>query len=404
MLIGKTVNTNAAWMASALNDAGIEVEEIRVIADDRKAIYNTLKEGAGRSSLVLMTGGLGPTRDDVTRDVLCRFFKSDLVLNRKVLEDITTFLKNRGRKVSKLNRDQAMVPEKAEIIRNPVGTAPGFWFRNDNGHCIAMPGVPYEMKEMMSKHVLPSLGSKESKQYILHRNVQTHGIGESDLARLIAGWEKELPHGIQLAYLPSTGIVKLRLTTKGPDTELLEKRIKEQIDKLIRIIPGYIWGYDDDTLEDVVGRMLKHRGETVATAESCTGGYIAHRITGIPGSSAYFTGSIVAYDNKVKSEILGVQAELLSQHGAVSRQVAEAMAKGVMETLKTNYGIGVTGVAGPDGGTAEKPVGTVWIAVSERGGKVVSKLYQFGDNRERNIIRAGNAALAMLRDQLPDII
>ncbi len=397
MLIGQTVNTNAAWMASALNDIGVEVDEIRVITDDRDAIHHTLKDGVDSCSLVLVTGGLGPTRDDVTRDVLCRFFDSELVMNQQVLDDITGYLKDRGRKVSDLNRDQAMVPEKADIIRNPFGTAPGFWFSAEQTHCIAMPGVPYEMKEMMSKHVLPALEDMGREQYILHRTVLTHGIGESDLARLLTDWEDNLPEDIQLAYLPSTGIVKLRLTAKGKSMEILEDIVETEVDKLRKLIPEYIWGYDDDTLEAVIGQMLKEQNATLSTAESCTGGYIAHRITGVPGSSAYYAGSVVAYENRIKEEMLQVDHKLLQVHGAVSRETAESMAKGIRNKLKTTYGIGVTGIAGPEGGTEEKPVGTVWVAVAGPDGKVTSKKYQFGDKRERNTIRAGNAALALLR-------
>ncbi len=400
MLIGQTVNTNAAWMASILNDTGIGVEEIRVITDDRDAIYSTLQDGLARCPLVLITGGLGPTRDDVTRDVLCHFFDSQLALNQAVLDDITKYLKDRGRQVSDLNRDQAMVPDKADIIQNPLGTAPGFWFKSADKQCIAMPGVPYEMKEMMSRHVVPALQRKGRDYYIMHKTVLTHGIGESDLARLIGAWENNLPKDIQLAYLPSTGIVKLRLTAKGGDQQLLETHVNQQVKTLKEIIPQYIWGYDDDTLEKVVGEMLKKLGSSLATAESCTGGYVAHRITGVPGSSAYFAGSIIAYDNSVKEHLLHVPAEMIKHHGAVSREVAEAMATGVNDTMNTHYGIGITGIAGPEGGTEEKPVGTTWIAVGTKGGKVISRKFQFGDNRERNIIRAGNAALAMLREHL----
>ncbi len=398
MLIGQTVNTNAAWMASALDDIGIETDEIRVITDDREDIRRTLKDGVERCSLVLVTGGLGPTRDDVTRDVLCRFFESELVLNRQVLDDITAYLKDRGRTVSDLNRDQAMVPDKAEIIRNPYGTAPGSWFTTGKTHCIAMPGVPYEMKEMMSKHVLPALEAMGREQYILHKTVLTHGIGESDLARLLAVWEDSLPEDIRLAYLPSTGIVKLRLTAKGQDQEKLKEAVLDEADKLQELIPEYIWGYDDDTLEAVAGRLLKEKGHTLSAAESCTGGYIAHRITGVPGSSAYYAGSVVAYENRIKEEMLHVDRRLLQTYGAVSRETAESMAKGIRKTLKTTYGIGVTGIAGPEGGTDDKPVGTVWVAVASPGDVVTSKKFLFGDKRERNIIRAANAALNMLRE------
>lgn len=397
LLIGQTVNTNAAWMASQLNKAGIEVKEIRVITDRREEILDTLKAAADRSDLVLITGGLGPTRDDVTRDVLCTFFDSELVMNRQVLDDITYFFKQRGRTITETNRNQAMVPDKARIIRNPYGTAPGFWFNQAGKIFIAMPGVPYEMKEMVSKHVLPALLKKEREQYIIHRTVLTHGIGESYLVDLIGDWENNLPEEVQLAYLPSVGIVKLRLTAKGKDEEKLREIIEKEVEALKRIIPEYIWGFDDDTLEGVAGSLLRERKETVCTAESCTGGAIAGRITSVAGSSAYFKGSIVAYANQVKTNLLGIKPDVLQSHGAVSQETAEHMAQSARKLLHSDYAAGVTGIAGPDGGTEEKPVGTTWIAVSSHN-KTMSRKYHFGDNRERNIIRASNAALAMLRE------
>ncbi|TVR42293.1 MAG: competence/damage-inducible protein A [Bacteroidia bacterium] len=397
LLIGQTINTNAAWMAAQLNTAGIEVKEIRVITDRHEEILDTLKAAADRADLVLITGGLGPTRDDVTRDVLCTFFDAELVMNRQVLDDITVFFKQRGRTITDINRNQAMVPDKARIIRNPYGTAPGFWFTQAGKSFIAMPGVPYEMKEMVSKHVLPALLEKEREKYIVHKSVLTHGIGESYLVDLIGDWENNLPEEIQLAYLPSVGIVKLRLSAKGKNEERLREIIDREVEALKRIIPEYIWGFDSDTLEGVVGSLLRERGKTVCTAESCTGGYIAHRITSIPGSSAYFSGSIVAYGNQIKTGLLHIPQDLLESFGAVSKETAENMAESVLKLMNSDYAVGVTGIAGPDGGSEEKPVGTTWIAVSSQN-KTFSHKYQFGDNRERNIIRASNAALAMLRE------
>lgn len=399
MLIGQTVNTNAAWMASRLNDAGIEVNEIRIITDDRDEIFGTLTEATRKSELVLMTGGLGPTRDDMTRDVLCRFFDSELVLNQTVLDDITVYLKNRGRELTDINRMQAMVPDRAYAIRNPYGTAPGMWFSAHENQVIAMPGVPYEMKEIMQSHIIPYLQDKDQDQYIIHKNILTHGLGESTLAELIADWEDDLPKHMQLAYLPSTDIIKLRLTAKGNDREALNRTIEQETEKLKKIIPDYIWGYDDDTLEGLTGALLQSKGKLLATAESCTGGAIASRITSVAGSSAYYTGSVIAYDNHVKIQQLGVDPDLLKTHGAVSCEVAEAMAQGVQQLLRTDYAIGVTGIAGPAGGTDEKPTGTTWIAIAAKD-NVISRKFSFGDSRDRNIIRASNAALAMLKQQL----
>ncbi len=396
LLTGQKVNTNAVWIASQLNLAGIEVLEIRVVTDHWQEIMRTLQEAYALASLVLITGGLGPTNDDMTRDVLCRFFDARLVLNEQVLDDIKGYLGKRGRSVTELNRDQAMVPDKADIIRNICGTAPGMWFKKDGKDFIALPGVPYEMKEMVRGHVLPALMIRPRKQYIIHKTVLTHGIGESQLAEHVAGWEKALPKTMQLAYLPSTGIVKLRLTARGPEEGSLHEAIAAQVKQLAHLIPRYIWGFDDDTLEGLTGRLLKEQGKTVSAAESCTGGTISHKITSVPGSSAYFKGSIVAYDNQVKESLLGVPFKTLEAQGAVSREVAEAMALGARNVFRTDYAIGVTGIAGPAGGTKTKPVGTTWIAVAGKH-KVTSRHFVFGDNRERNTIMAANAALAMLK-------
>ncbi len=399
LLIGQTVNTNAAWTAAQLNQVGIEVREVRVIADKKTEILRCIREAEGMAGLVLITGGLGPTRDDVTRDALCEYFDSRLVVNKEVLDDITVYMERRGRKVSDVNRDQARVPEKASIIRNPYGTAPGFWFKKGDRSFIAMPGVPYEMKEMVLNHIMPALEAAPRKKHIVHKTVLTHGVGESVLMELIAGWEDGLPDAVKLAYLPSMGIVKLRLTATGKDKELLVKLIGRELKELQKIIPEYIWGYDDDSLEGVTGHLLAKKEKSLATAESCTGGFIAHKITSIPGSSAYFKGSIVAYANQAKEDLLGVSHTLTETQGAVSREVAEEMARGARQVLNADYAIGVTGIAGPGGGNKNKPAGTTWIAIAGEH-DVASRKFAFGDNRERNIIRAANAALAMLKDFL----
>ncbi len=396
LLIGQTINTNAAWIAAQLNQVGLEVREVRVITDKKTEILRCLREAEDLADLVLITGGLGPTRDDVTRDALCEYFDCGLVLNEHVLGDITTYMEMRGRKITDVNRGQAMVPEKAFVIRNPYGTAPGLWFRQRGRSFIAMPGVPYEMKEMVLKHIVPALAKTPGGQHIVHKTVLTHGVGESLLLELIADWENNLPVELQVAYLPSAGIVKLRLTGKGNNKEALVAIIGRELDKLKQIIPEYIWGFDNDSLEGVTGRLLVKKRKSLATAESCTGGYIAHKITSVPGSSAYFKGSIVAYENQAKEHLLGVSHELLHTQGAVCRQVAEDMATGARQTLEADYAIGVTGIAGPDGGSKSKPVGTTWIAIAGEH-KVISQQFAFGDNRERNISRAANAALAMLK-------
>ncbi len=403
LLTGHTINTNASWLASQLNMAGIGIREVRAIPDKLEDITAALNDAGKKASLVLVTGGLGPTNDDITMNALCSYTGSGLVVDQKVLEDIRQFFKKRGRDPGKVNLDQAMVPEKAlKVIRNPNGTAPGLWMEKNGITIIAMPGVPHEMQHMFTAVILPELIKLFPGNHIIHRHVLTQGIGESFLASRISFWENDLPPEISLAYLPSAGIVKLRLTGRGKDGKRIRDMIEEQITKLKRIIPEYIWGYDMDQMEEVAGRMLREKGLSLSTAESCTGGYLAHRITLVPGSSDYYRGSIIAYSNSLKELLLGVSPGLIENHGAVSGKVAEAMASGARKRLGTDFSVGITGIAGPGGGTAGKPAGTTWIAV-EGPGVIASERFIFGDNRERNIIRTANAALMMLiraiRDQ-----
>ncbi len=395
LLIGQTINTNAAWISAKLNGLGIEVGEIVVITDDHDEILRSLQECSQRADLVLITGGLGPTRDDVTKHALCEFFDTRLVMSKQILKDVEDYLARQGRTMNELNRGQAMVPEIADLLSNPYGTAPGLWFRRDKLSVVAMPGVPYEMREMMEKQILPVLGKEPREQYIVHRTVLTQGIGESNLAQMLSDWEDQLPDHIQLAYLPSMGIVKLRLTGKGAREDVIHDCIYQEIKKLEEIIPQYIWGYDDDTLESVAGRLLTERKLSLATAESCTGGYIAHRVTSVPGSSAYFKGSIIAYHNSAKTKLLNVSGISINQYGAVSEEVAREMALGVKQLLFVDYAIGITGIAGPEGGTREKPVGTTWISVAGKE-KSLTKKFNLADSRERNTIRAARNAFMML--------
>lgn len=399
LLIGQVINTNAAWMAEELNAIGFDVRQITCISDHPDEIQRALAQAEDRASVVLMTGGLGPTKDDITKDVLCNYFSTQLVLNEDVLENIRSFFQRKGLPLTELNRNQALVPESAIVIDNPMGTAPGLAFKKPGKLFVAMPGVPYEMKHIMESYVLPELPRLFAGKTIVHKTILTQGIGESFLAKIIADWENSLMPDVKLAYLPSPGIVRLRLTIKGEDKITLEKKLEEKVDELRKLIPEYIWGEGRQTLEDSVGSLLLQKGLTVATAESCTGGYIAHRITSVPGSSAYFKGSVVAYDNQVKETILGLSSQLIQSHGAVSREVAEAMAVNLQQLMKTDFAVSSTGVAGPAGGTEEKPVGTVWIAVASENG-VVSKKFLFGDERQRNIHRSSTSALALLREEL----
>ncbi len=397
LLIGQTVNTNAAWLSRNLNTVGITVRQIVVIADNHDDILNTINQAIQRADLVLTTGGLGPTRDDITKKALCELFDSKLVENQTVMSDNQHFFEKRGFELTELNKLQALVPDKAQIIRNPYGTAPGLWFEHNNTILISMPGVPFEMQHMMTDGILPALKNRVKEYHIIHRTVLTQGIGESFLAEKISGWEDQLPEFITLAYLPSPGIVKLRLSGKGPDKEIIEKTIETQVEQLHTIIPEYIWGYDDQVMEELIGKMLAERSATVCTAESCTGGYISHKLTSVPGSSAYYKGSVIAYSNQAKQQLLSVDPEILQTYGAVSQEVVEVMARNSLKLFDADYSMAVSGIAGPSGGTDTKPVGTVWIAVANNQ-KIVSKVYSFGDTRERNIIRAGIAAMGMLKE------
>lgn len=401
LLIGQVVNTNASWMAQKLNEVGVEVRQITNISDTPGEILRALAEAETRCQVILMTGGLGPTRDDITKEVLCRFFDTRLVMDQQVLEGIQSFFDRKGLSMTDLNRDQALVPESCTVVPNPLGTAPGLAFFKEDKLFVAMPGVPYEMKHIMENFVLPELQGKNAGHFILHKTILTQGIGESFLADLIEPWVQSLPPQIKLAYLPSPGIVRLRLSMRGSHKEAMQETLDHHIEALKRRIPEYFWGFDYDKLEKVVGRMLLQKSAWLATAESCTGGFIAHRITSVPGSSAYFKGSVVAYDNSIKQQLLDVPEHVLAQYGAVSAETVEHMALGVAKQLQTDYAIAVSGIAGPQGGTPEKPVGTVWIAVAGPHG-VISRRFLFGDERERNILRASTAALAMLHKTLKE--
>ncbi len=400
LLIGQVVNTNASWMAEQLNMAGYDVLQITCVSDTGNEIDRALKEAADRAEVILMTGGLGPTKDDITKDVLCRFFNTELVINHNVLENIRSFFQRKGLPLTRLNHDQALVPASAKILENPIGTAPGLLFEQQGKVFAAMPGVPYEMKHIMESHILPLLSLRAGSRSVVHRTILTQGIGESFLAAIIKEWEESLAPAIKLAYLPSPGIVRLRLSIRSDDRKLADELLERKISELKMLVPQYIWGEGRETLEEVIGRLLKASGASVATAESCTGGYIAHRITSVPGSSGWFKGSVVAYDNKVKTEVLSVNQQLIIDHGAVSAEAVEAMARGAQLLLGTDYVIATSGIAGPDGGTPEKPVGLVWVAISGPDNFIISKKFMFGDQRDRNILRATNAALALLREVL----
>lgn len=396
LLIGQTIDTNSAWMGDQLSRIGLPVRRITSISDEPAEIRSALEDSMKRADLILITGGLGPTNDDRTKKTLGEFFNSRLILNHVVLSDIERLWSKRNAPVVGVNRDQALVPDNCRVIRNYNGTAPGMWFERDGKIAISMPGVPFEMKGMMESTILPALREHFKAPAIIYKTIMTTGVGESALALKIKAWEDTLPKGFSLAYLPSPGIVKLRITGIGPDTGAVIRKTDQLLEGLIELIPDWIYGYDEETLEQVTGALLLKNKFTLATAESCTGGTIASLITSVPGSSAWYRGSIVAYSNDIKQTFLEVPKNSIETHGAVSQEVVEAMAYHARLKLGTDYAIAVSGIAGPDGGSEEKPVGTVWIAVS--GSKAtVSKLFAMGEHRGRNILKASLAALNMLR-------
>lgn len=399
ILIGQIVDTNSAWMGVELNKAGFRIAQITSVHDDANHIVNALNNALGRADVVLFTGGIGPTKDDITKYTLTEYFDTKLVFDENVLRNIEELLKNRQRAMNELTRSQAMVPESCTVIQNPVGTAPITWFDKNEKVVVSMPGVPYEMKTAMTNEIIPRLKARFKTPAIVHRNVLVSGYPESALAIKIADWENALPADIHLAYLPNYSIVKLRLSGISDNELSMEFSINQQIAGLKDILGEAIVYEEDLPLEEIIGLKLAEKKETIATAESCTGGNIAHKITSIPGSSAYFKGSVVAYSNEIKNRLLGVDEELISAHGAVSREVVEAMALGVKKLMKTDYAIATSGIAGPDGGTAEKPVGTVWIAIAYDN-EISSKMYNFSTIRKQNIDRSTQSAFLMLLEQI----
>jgi nicotinamide-nucleotide amidase len=400
LLVGQVVNTNATWMAQQLHEIGIPVRQITAIADNSAVIIAALNEAFAHSDVILVTGGLGPTKDDITKRTLCSYFKTELVFHQPSFENLKKLYAARGwGEISEVNRKQAEVPANCTPLINHLGSAPGMWFEQDGKVLVSLPGVPFEMEGIMEEYILPHLARQDNQRVVAHKTIQTQGIGESYLSELIREWEEELPENIKLAYLPQPGMVRLRLTGYGESKEKILKEIDERISTLQKLIPEQIFGYGNDTLEQVVGRLLKEKHLTLCTAESCTGGFLAHLITSVPGASDYFQGSVIAYSNNVKHAFLTVSEESLREFGAVSEQVVKEMAQGARLRFNTDFAVSVSGIAGPDGGTIEKPVGTVWIAIASKSG-VTAKKFMFGEHRGRNIQRASLAALNLLRMKL----
>ncbi len=376
LLIGQVVDTNSAHIAKQLNDAGLEVVHIASVADNGSDIVSALDAATARASAVLITGGLGPTNDDRTKQSILGYFHSGTRFDEGVFHHIAELLSRRGVSLNERNRDQAIVPDNCTLISNPLGTAPGLWFEKNNATYLFMPGVPYEMKAVLA-NAMPLLRKAVSGFAIRHKTILTQGLPESMLAKKIEDWETGLPENLALAYLPSPGLVRLRLTGRGTSDKEIDETINQQVIKLKKLIPEHIFGYDQDTLERIIGDLLREKGAWLATAESCTGGTIASMITSVPGSSAYFRGSVVAYSNLIKMSLLHVNESLIGQYGAVSKEVVEAMAAGARDILQADYSIATSGIAGPDGGTDDKPVGTVWIAIASPMGFVNMKQAHF---------------------------
>ncbi|MDH5475784.1 MAG: competence/damage-inducible protein A [Cyclobacteriaceae bacterium] len=399
LLYGQITDTNSQWISTALDKAGIKVLRKTSVGDTEEEILSALKEAEQRAKIILITGGLGPTNDDLTKPTLTKYFKTKLVMNNEALANLQAIYDTLGRELSDLNRKQAELPEDCKIIPNTIGSASGMWFEKEDKAIISMPGVPHEMKMMMSKHIIPQLQKTYDTPIIYHKVIKTVGIGESDLATLIKKWEDNLPKHIKLAYLPSLAQVKLRLSAFGKDEKILKKEVEELINKLREIIDKYIYGYDKDELAEIVGQLLKATNQNIAVAESCTGGYISHLITSIPGSSTYFRGGITPYQNDIKINMLRVKAETIFEHGAVSEETVIEMAENVQKLYHTDFGLATSGIAGPSGATPEKPVGTIWVAVSD-GKETKTKLLRLWKDREMNIKTTAIVVLNILRRRL----
>ncbi|MBN1132666.1 MAG: competence/damage-inducible protein A [Bacteroidales bacterium] len=396
ILIGQITDTNSVWLAQKLTDLRIRTTEMVSISDTAEQIMETLDRFIGKYDLVLMTGGLGPTNDDITKHTLARYFGGEMVMNTEVLCRIEEFFMARGRKLIESNRLQALVPESCEPLINVHGTAPGMWFEKAGTVLISLPGVPYEMKGIMEGQVISRLRERYKIPEIAHKTIMTQGLPESYLAEMIRDWESALPPCVKLAYLPRPGLVRLRLTATGKPAKDIQPLFQSLIDELLKLISVYVYGFDDVSVEEVLGDELRKRGLSIAVAESCTGGNIARLITHVPGCSDYFRGGMVAYHNGIKVRELGVDPEILRVKGAVSREVVEQMVRGIMKNFGTDTGIATSGVAGPSGGTDGKPIGTTWISVAW-GDKIHTGKHIFGGNRERIIEQASLTAVNLLR-------
>ncbi|MBC7524578.1 MAG: CinA family nicotinamide mononucleotide deamidase-related protein [Flavobacterium sp.] len=401
ILIGQIIDTNSGYIAKALDKIGVQTTEMLSISDDKNHILSTFKSLQNKVDLVIITGGLGPTKDDITKHTFCEYFDDVLVENKAVLYHVTELIESIfKRPITQMNRDQALVPSKCQILFNKIGTAPGMWMKKENTVYISLPGVPYEMKYLVNNEIIPKVVKEYERPYIIHKTILTYGQGESLVAERIEQWENNLPDFIKLAYLPNPGRVRLRLTARGSDQQLLEEAIAQNVESLTKLISDIIVGFDEDeTIEVVIGRLLSQSKKTIATAESCTGGKIAQLLTAVPGASQYFRGSVVSYATDTKVSVLGVSQNTIDNFSVVSKEVAIEMAKGIKKLMKTDYAIATTGNAGPFKGDSDLTVGTVFIAVATPDNIVVEE-FNFGQPREKVIDRTVNKAFEIVQKEI----
>lgn len=399
ILYGQTLDTNAHWMSGELDKIGAKVIRRTTCGDDEEEILDAFKEAEFRADIILITGGLGPTNDDLTKPCLAKYFDCDIIMNKQALSELEQYMVTRGRELNKLTRLQAALPEKCEMVSNERGTACGMWFNKSGKVFCSMPGVPHEMKFMMLEKVIPRIKMEFELPIIYHKIVRLAGIGESWLAEKIEDWENALPGNVKLAYLPTFGDLKLRLTANGSNLDQLREQVDELIKQLLPLVNKYVYGYDDEALEMVIGRLLKAKNQKLALAESCTGGYVSHRITSVAGSSDYFNAAIVPYQNELKIEQLGVRLGTIEKYGAVSEETVIEMARNVKKKFSADYGLASSGIAGPGGGTPEKPVGLIWIACAW-GDDVKTRQLNLTKDRNINIRITSVALLTLLHERL----
>ncbi|KAF2332524.1 CinA family nicotinamide mononucleotide deamidase-related protein [Flavobacterium daemonense] len=405
ILIGQIIDTNSGFIAKSLDRIGVEVTEMISISDDKQQILDTFAQLQNKVDIVIVTGGLGPTKDDVTKKTFCDYFDDVLVVNPEVLAHVTQLIEGfYKRPISQLNKDQALVPSTCTVLHNQVGTAPGMWMKKENTVFVSLPGVPYEMKYLVEEEIIPKIVREYKRPYIIHKTILTYGQGESLVAERIEEWENNLPDFIKLAYLPNPGRVRLRLTARGTDKELLEKTIEDKVRSLDVIIHDIIVGYEEnETIETVIGKLLSKQNKTISTAESCTGGRIASLLSSVQGASKYFKGSVVSYATEAKVNVLGISQELIDEYSVVSSQVASAMALSVKEMLKTDYAIATTGNAGPSKGDSDAEIGAVFIALATPDDIIVEE-FNFGQPREKVIDRASIKSLEVLQKEILKIV